>query len=236
LLLSGAFGTAATGASAGAWLREEGAGLIYFSQEEVEDQETNASWGYTTLYAEYGIAPRLTFGIDAGKGEDDDDWKALMFLRTGWELGWLPGRIALEMGVGASGAPDGTADSMFRPSVSWGNSFETPLGWAWVNVDAAAEYRLGWSAVEAETRPGYDALSFSEGYKLDLTLGLNATPRTQILAEFRSEYPSEGDRTLRLVPSVARRFGDGVWLQLGAIVGLDNDDTVGVIFGSRIEF
>lgn len=244
-LLAAACALWTSSAIAGAWLREDGTGMIYLSQEEVRDPSTGAEWGYTTVYAEYGLRPDLTVGLDIGAGEDADDWKILVFTRRQLPAGRLPGRLSFQLGLGSSGAPGGNVQGMLRPAISWGGSFETPLGWAWANTDLAGEYRMGLSEVEAPADDGYgaysyggsyDALAYSEGYKLDTTLGLNLAPHRQIIAEIRAEFPDGGDMTLRFVPSLAQRVAGRVWLQLGGIVGLQNDDTLGLLLGSRVEF
>ncbi|ARE40267.1 hypothetical protein RGUI_2126 [Rhodovulum sp. P5] len=220
-----------TTADAGAWLREDGTGVVYLSYEAMEDRDYGSTWGYSTLFGEYGLSPHLTVGIDAGRGDGPDDWKAKVFLRRGQELERLNGRYALQLGIGISGAPGGLRETLLRPAISWGNSFETGLGWAWVNVDAAGEYRLTQGTAAATAGYGVEAT-----YKLDMALGLTTGARTQIMAELRSEFPPGEGRTLRAVPSVSRRVSGRVWLQLGGIVGLDGDDTAGLLVGSRIEF
>lgn len=222
LALAALLGLAATpDARGGAWLREKGSGMLSFSYESSQDTVWGGSWGYTSIYSEYGLRPRLTLGIDAGKGDVADDWKALVFLRTGRELERLPGRIAMEFGVGGTGAPGGLSEPMLRSGLSWGHGLATRFGNAWVNVDAAAEQKV---------------LSRTTDYKLDLTLGLTPRPRTQIVVEFRAQDTAEADPSLRLVPSLARRLGQRTWLRLGGSVGLHNDDTTGLILGSRVEF
>jgi hypothetical protein len=227
---------AAPAARAGAWLREPGEGMIYLSQETSRDRDWGGTWGYTTLYGEYGVRPWLTLGIDSGKGEQDDDWKAVTFARIGWDPAFLPGRVAVELGLGVSGTEDGGVEGLVQPVLSWGNSFETALGWGWVNVGAKGEFFMGPTWKNVDTNPEYVPWQVTEGYKLDVTLGLNPTPRTQVIVEFRGENPTEGEQMLRFVPSVARRFGEHVWVHLGGIVGVENDNSVGLLLGSRFEF
>ncbi|GAA0291281.1 hypothetical protein [Rhodovulum strictum] len=225
---------AAPMATAGAWLRDEGAAMLAFAHEITEAGGSRA--GYTSVYGEYGLTPRLTLGLDAGKGEAADDWKAVVFLRMGREFDWLPGRVAAEFGIGAAGTPGGEVGAVLQPGLSWGHSFETGLGWAWVNLDARGIFGL--SAASDTAPPAFAGLpvTLTEGYKLDLTLGLNLSERTQISLQMRFEDPAEGDQTLRLVPAVARRVGDRGWLTLSGIVGLERDGALGLALGSHIEF
>lgn len=192
--------------------------------------------GYTSLYGEYGLTGRLTIGLDAGKGEAADDWKAVAFVRIGREFDWLPGRVAAELGLGAAGSDISGVAAVVQPGASWGHSFETGRGWAWVNVDARALLHLT-PVSEAEPQ-GVAGLpmALEEGYKLDLSLGLNMTPRTQLGLEIRVEDPTDGDSTLRLVPGIARRFGERSWVTLGGIVAREEDGGLGLVLGSRIEF
>ncbi|TCM87999.1 hypothetical protein [Rhodovulum steppense] len=226
-------------AQAGAWLREDGAGMLAFSQEIA-----GSGANYSSVYAEYGLNARMTLGLDAGKGEAAEDWKAVVFLRMGREFEWLPGRVAAELGLGAAGAAEGGAEGdaeggaegVLQSGLSWGNSFQTGLGWAWVNLDAKGIFHL---AAASETAPPSVAglpMALTEGYKLDLTLGLNLSERMQVSLEMRFEDPAEGADSLRLVPAIARRVGRRGWISLGAIVGLDGSSASGLVLGSRVEF
>jgi len=225
---------AAGPAQPGAWLREDGAAMLSFSYETTESGGRMS--GYATLFGEYGLSERLTIGLDAGKGDAADDWKAVVFLRTGREFDWLPGRVAAEIGLGAAGSDTAGVAALVQPGASWGHSFETGWGWAWVNVDAKGVFHL--TPVSEADPQGFAGLpmALDEGYKLDLTLGLNLTPRSQVSVEMRFEDPVRGDSSLRLVPGVARRVGERSWITLGGIVGLDRDGGLGVVLGSRIEF
>lgn len=235
LLLAGTICLAAApAAQAGAWLREKGGGMLDAAYEY--SKTSTGSWGYVSLYGEYGLTPRFTIGLDAGSGDGGDDWKALLYLRTGREIGALPGRVAIELALGAAGTPAGQAEGVIRSGLSWGNSFETELGWAWVNIDAKGEFRLGPDVDNFDATTGYVPWELSEGYKLDLTLGLNAGRRTQLVMEIRAEDPSKGAQKMRIVPSVAHRIAGPVWLRLGGIVGVTNDDSAGLVLGTRIEF
>ncbi|MGC9419415.1 MAG: hypothetical protein ACP5EN_10650 [Rhodovulum sp.] len=228
---------AAPMAQAGAWLREDGALMLAFSHEMTRPGGGGDSAGYTSLYAEYGLTEKLTIGLDAGKGEAADDWKAVAFVQMGREFDWLPGRVAAEFGLGAAGSSETGVEAVIQPGISWGHSFETERGWAWVNVDAKAVIQLA-AATETgsiQTVAGLP-MALRDGYKLDMTLGLNLNPRTQVSVEMRFEAPAEGDNSLRLVPGVARRLGERSWVTLGGVVSLGDAGSVGVVLGSRIEF
>lgn len=213
--------TAATMAPAGAWLRGEGEAMLSFSHEALRPDGGGGTSGYTTFYGEYGGSGRLTLGLDLGKGEASQDWKALAFARIGRDFGWLPGQVSAELGLGAVGVPGGGAEPVIRPALSWGKGLATPWGNGWINLDALAEHR----PERART-----------GVKLELTLGVTPTDRTQVSVQLRAEDPAQGERTLRLVPTLARRMGDRAWVTLGGIVGLEGDGDLGLLIGSRIEF
>ena len=218
-------------AQAGAWLREDGAAMLAFSQEIA-----GSGANYSSVYAEYGLNARMTLGLDTGKGEAAEDWKAVVFLRMGRDFDWLPGRVAAELGLGAAGAAEGGAEGVLQSGLSWGNSFQTGLGWAWVNLDAKGIFHL---AAASETAPPSVAglpVTLTGGYKLDLTLGLNLSERMQVSLEMRFEDPAEGADSLRLVPAIARRVGRRGWISLGAVVGLDGTSASGLVLGSRVEF
>lgn len=225
---------AAGAAGAGAWLREDGSAMLAFAHERIAADGSDA--GYTSLYGEYGLSDRLTIGIDAGIGEASDDWKAVLFARMGREFGWLPGRVAAELGLGAAGSSEADIAAVVQPGLSWGHSFETDWGWAWVNLDAKGLLHL---TPASETAPPAFAglpMALDEGYKVDLTVGLNLTERSQLSLEVRFEDPVEGVDTLRLVPGYARRIGARAWVTVGGIVGLMDGDGIGIAVGSRIDF
>ncbi|RBO55134.1 hypothetical protein DSD19_00370 [Rhodovulum sp. BSW8] len=208
-------------ASAGAWLKEKGAGLLSFSYEADRDRTYGSQWGYGSLYGEYGLTPKLTLGLDAGQGDDADDWKAILFLRFRSGIGWLPGRLATEFGAGAAGAPGGLTEPVIRTGLSWGTGFTTADGSGWINLDA-----------RTDTRPQ----SALVDYKLDITLGVMPNPRTQLTLELWGEDTATEPRTVKLSPAISRRIGKGTWLRLGGIVGIHNDPSIGMVIGSRIEF
>ncbi|TCO72131.1 hypothetical protein [Rhodovulum euryhalinum] len=223
---------AAGSAAAGAWLREDGAAMLAFSHEVME----GGGGHYTAVYGEYGLSERLTIGIDAGIGAAPDDWKAVAFARMGREFDWLPGRVAAEIGLGAAGSSKASVAAIVQPGLSWGHSFETGAGWAWVNLDAKGVFHLTPSSEEAPATTAGLPMALDEGCKIDLTLGLNLSPRSQLSLEMRFEDPAEGARSLRLVPGIARRLGTRGWVTLGGIVDLRNDGALGLVLGSRIDF
>ncbi|MBL3596845.1 hypothetical protein JMM63_14935 [Rhodovulum sulfidophilum] len=212
---------AAPPAMAGAWLQEKGSGLLAFSHEANRDRTWDSRWGYNSLYVEYGMTPKLTLGLDAGQGDDADDWKAIAFLRFATELGWMPGQLATEFGAGAAGAPGGLTEPVIRTGLSWGTGFTTPDGTGWINLDA-----------RTDTRPQ----SALVDYKLDITLGVMPNPRTQLTLELWGEDSATEARRVKLSPAVSRRIGKGTWLRLGGIFGIHNDRSIGLVIGSRIEF
>ncbi|ARC90159.1 hypothetical protein [Rhodovulum sp. MB263] len=212
---------AAPAALAGAWLQEKGSGLLAFSHEANRDRTWGSRWGYSSVYGEYGMTPKLTLGLDAGKGEAPDDWKAIAFLRFGSEIDWLPGRLATEFGAGAAGAPGGMTEPVIRAGLSWGTGFTTPDGSGWISLDARTDSRPQSAMVD---------------YKLDITLGVMPNPRTQLTLEIWGEEAATEPRTVKLSPAVSRRIGKDTWLRIGGIVGIHNDRSIGLVIGSRIEF
>ncbi len=66
----------ASPAFSGAWLRAEGDGFLSSTIKVQDDDDTTT---YGTLYAEYGINPDLTVGLDIGSDEGGDH-KGLAFV------------------------------------------------------------------------------------------------------------------------------------------------------------
>ena len=204
-------------ATAGAWPREVGTAFVSLTHTLSDDIDRAGvdTDGYTALYFEYGATPRLTFGIDAGT-TNNGEYVAIVFARHAldWEL--FGGKTALQGGAGAAEI-GGNSDTLLELGAAWGRGLATRFGGGWLGIDTKLHY-----FTEAEDTAA----------KVDVTLGVKPNDRTMVILQLQaSDYPGS-DPSLALVPSVVRKVGKRNYFELGLDVGLVNDSTAGVKFGT----
>ena len=185
----------------GAWPREPGE--IYVSIGHEGDAD-----GWTGLYAEWGGARRLTYGIDAGghvangigavaagllPGEDTDG-RVMSFVRipivSNGEREFFPDwLVAVEVGLGTDLDP-GTEQLIeqtfrLRLGLSVSRSLKTPLGDGWTSIDIRAE------PSRADTRLG-------------LLSVVGVKPRERLAVEMGLFFERDGDDdpSIALAPTV----------------------------------
>ncbi|WP_424934081.1 hypothetical protein [Amaricoccus macauensis] len=215
-------------ARAGAWPREEGQVFIAVSQtmstgartvlEAVQDVRS-----YSSLYAEYGLTPEITAGLDAGfaRGDQDEASAWNLFLRRpvrAWENGH---RVAASLGIGQLTEPEYGRQWRIKPGMSWGKGFESRWGNGWAGVEASAAYRFA---------------SKDFGYKADFTVGLKPSENWMGIMQVQTGRYGDDDPIIRLAPSVVRKFGERIHIQLGFIGSVAGDDSMGVKFGTWFTF
>ncbi|MBR9650624.1 hypothetical protein [Thalassovita aquimarina] len=196
-------------ALAGAWLRDEGRG--FYSSSAYLLETGSGGQNYAGIYLEYGMTPRLTAGLDLGRGVSGDT-KSIAFLR--WPLGAATGahRFAIEAGLGEiAGNPT------FRPGLSYGYGF----GGGWVSLETAAELNLRTNLTD---------------YKADLTFGLNRGRRDKLLMQVQSGKAAGDPAFLRLVPSITRDIGRGWQIEFGFAQEVTSSKDRGLKLGLWKEF
>ncbi|WP_323784845.1 hypothetical protein [Thalassovita sp.] len=192
ILLAICFGLIPVIAPAGAWLREQGTG--FFSSSVYLIDPNSGGNHYAGLYLEYGVAPRLTLGLDLGRGVSGNT-KTIGFLKFPIGSTQGPHHVALDLGFGEiAGNPT------FRPGLSYGRGFSSRFGDGWISLETAIELNL-----RDET----------SDFKADLTFGLNRDDRHKIMLQLQSGKAVGDPPFLRLVPSVTRAIGNGWLLELG---------------------
>jgi len=161
--------TAACPAAAGAWLREKGHG---FTSASVTLYRFQGAYDYkTTAYAEWGMAERLTLGIDINE-QPGLAGHALIFARYPlWDLG-TKGRFAAELGLGAHHWLGDWAP-MGKLTLSYGKGLETRWGNGWLAVDTGWERRSG---------------TKTNIFKLDMTAGLSTARRIDPMLQVETAY------------------------------------------------
>jgi hypothetical protein len=215
---------------AGAWPREAGTGFASLSFWPAQAGAGN----YTALFAEWGLSPRLTLGLDAGRSVSGQT-KAVVFLRAP-VMAWADSRVAAEIGWGEI-----AGQRVIRPGLSFGRSLANAYGAGWFAVDTVLELDL-------ETR--------DMDVKADITLGFTPSPpsgppvpwtamlqvQTGIVAikESLLQLREAGIRPqpsfMRIVPSVTYRLRDGVDLELGFYRNLTGSDERGFKLGLWTRF
>lgn len=130
---------AASGVSAGAWLKEEGTGFSSFALVAQDSPLGLRVEG--RAYVEYGLTPRLTVGANVLTGADGAG-EALAFARLPLGPQERPNKLAVEIGAGAFGQGRSWRP-LSKATLSYGRGFENAWGYGWVSVDASAEYRSG---------------------------------------------------------------------------------------------
>lgn len=146
LLIALMLAAVASRAEAGAWPRDAGTAFVSLAQRFTTGaMDLRAPLAelesYSSIFAEYGLAPDLTLGIDAGYGRGEFPVAtALVFARRPvWrsENGQI---AAVELGLGwRSHERDGEALRL-RPGLSWGRGFDSRWGGGWLGAEATAEW------------------------------------------------------------------------------------------------
>jgi hypothetical protein len=238
LILTFLFLLCPVAAHPGAWPREEGKLFLSVAYEVTARRDALArdrmeqtegrleTYSYSSLYAEYGLTPRVTLGLDLGTEDLPDTRSSIIFLRIPIGAGEGPHRFAAELGVGNREIPDygllrGTTEPVIRPGLSWGYGFESRFGNGWAGIDLKLENR---------SKTGERA------YKADLTLGVDRGNGWLVFAQAQaSDYPGT-DPALRIVPTVVKRITPRISLESAALLGVSGDNRIGLRAALWFEF
>lgn len=212
-------------AHAGAWPRASGTGFASLSIW----QGVDGTDSYTALFAEYGLMPRITLGLDAGRSVSGQT-KTVAFMRApfGQSFGWL---VAAEIGLGEiAGQP------VLRPGLSFGRSIATRQGKGWIAVDTLLEVDMATQEIDLKTDI---TLGFTAGradappsdwtVMLQLQTGLVDLQDSVLL--YRTEGVLPEPAFLRIAPSVTYRLNDRMRLEIGLFHALQGSDERGVKIG-----
>lgn len=208
-------------ACAGPWPREQGATFISLSSS-VSTPYASAGQDlqvFHSLFLERGFPRELTFGLDAGA---DPDWRysAIGFLRSPVLRSDGPHRFAVQAGLGTR--YDGArSETILQVGASWGRGFDTGIGGGWATLDTQAQLLL-------ETGNSIA--------KADLTVGVKPTEHWKLMLQVQSSQYPGAKPVLRLAPSVAYSVGAGRHLEIGAQLGVLNEERFGLKIGSWVEF
>lgn len=168
---------------AGAWLREPDTAFFSVS---ATFRSLNGVWqSENGLYGEYGLAPRLTLGMDISNIARVAG-HALVFARVPVGPPGRRTRMALELGLGGHHIQNQWG-SMLKATLSVGRGFVSRWGNGWFNVDSAIELR----------RPTPDP-----AFKLDASIGLSSGGRIRPLLQFESTYAAGNRLIWSVIPGV----------------------------------
>ncbi|HEY9039952.1 MAG TPA: hypothetical protein VIN05_13530 [Roseovarius sp.] len=190
-------------ARAGAWLRAEGEGFTSWS---IKAQDGAISKTYSTLYAEYGLNPDLTGGLDIG-GDETGEYKALAFVLMPIRRDDL--HVSFQLAAGAI-----TNDPALRPGISVGRGLQLGGLDGWTNVD-----------IRAAITPGDVDLS------IDATLGLNVWEGTMIIWQLQQGGTPQTPDFLRASASVVWQVAPGRHIEVATSTGLINAEDFGIQIG-----
>lgn len=193
----------ASPALAGAWLRAEGGGFLSSTINVQDDDDTTT---YGTLYAEYGINPDLTVGLDIGSDEGGDH-KGLAFVLMPLSRDGL--HVAFELAAGT--LDEGAA---LRPGISVGRSL-------------SIKDLNGWWSVDTRARLTTDDISLA----IDTTVGLKLPSETMLIGQLQHGGPIADPDFLRLSGSVVWPISAGRHIEVGLTTGLMSAEDFGVRLG-----
>lgn len=227
---------APSAALAGAWPRGEGNVFTALSLESTYDrsaltwddpeEEPPLARNYLKFFAEYGLTPRYTLGIELEQDYLFTQRQGIAFVTGALSPAGAPTQIAVELGVGQRNGrfgENGSEDSepLLRPAFYLGHGFETRFGPGWTAADLKTEYR-----VDTE----------ESVYKLDLTLGVRPDDRTLYYVQLQNNKYPNTDFAVRLLASRVSQLNRFMWLETGLIAGLKTDDSFGIKIGIWAEF
>lgn len=182
--------TSAPTAQAGAWLRGKGDGFTSTTLSSTADQTLS-----TGFYFEYGLAEKLTLGLDISYGVDFttfEEGSGIAFLRFPLGPTDQTHKFAAHVGVGAR-----YLVGFYLPAaelgLSWGRGIEWGGKYGWVNVDTS------YNRSQSPTDPRI---------KIDGTVGMGLTERSKVMLQMFNTI--EGGTTFsRLAPSYLFAPGGG---------------------------
>lgn len=213
-------------AAAGPWPRE--VGRTFLSMTVERDVEGSS---YTSLYAEYGLAPRLTLGADLGR-TDLGEASAVIWAQRALDDGTGPNRFSLATGLGAI-RRDGRFHPVAQGSLGWGRGFANRMGEGWMSAQVQVRVTGG---MDPEASTGSAFRITDSTLKTDLTLGLRPTDRLMVINSLWLEAPREGRGTAKLASSVVMDPGGPIKVELGLVQPLHGPAERAVRLGGWLEF
>ena len=210
-------------AQAGAWLREKGTLFLSWSNS-ISTLPDSLYATDTSLYAEYGLTPRLTVGFDGYLGAQGKASEAYLFVRLPLGKQDRPAPIALTFGFGAKSIPNPwgttTEQSLAKVGFSWGRGLKR----GWLGFDASVM-----SVVQSSLFvPGQSGTSFSA----DFTFGQKPSERLMLIWQLQTGKTTNGPTYAKFAPSLVWSLSSGKnSIEIGLVKGLSGDETQSLKMG-----
>jgi len=204
---------------AGAWPREQGTTFVATSANFSADA-IGAADGYQSFYGEFGVTPKLTFGVKLWRREDGRHGDAMVF--ASYPLGNSDGehRFAIGLGAGVRHFSDGRTRPILVPEFHWGKGFDSPLAPGWMSLSAYVGHAFGTDETWA---------------KADFTFGLKPDDKTHLILQLRFHSEPTGAVTI-FAPSYVRELRNGLHIEAGATYRLTGGNRLGLLLGTWVEF
>ena len=192
-------------AMAGPWPRDEGQLFIAAGGNFLLSDGAELPVHYDpTLYAEFGLRPRLTLGTDLYTADKGRIASAFVFVAIDVAPDGAKLRRMTGLGLGYRQNPDGSEEALIRPSLSLGQGL--PRGW--LAFDGSAT----WGASDRTWRP-----------KADFTWGRSWTDRLTTTFQIQTGTGFSGDHYAKISPTLVWEVSPVVKLNLGAVQALTGD-------------
>lgn len=196
---------------AGAWLREHQGIFLSFGSTIRGNRVTLPDFE-SKLYAEYGLMPRLTLGLDLNEVRGKSA-HALLFLRLPLGKPDRRTKYAVELGIGQH-RHDLQWAPMYKAALAVGRGFQNRWGDGWMGAEFAYEVRTG-------LRDPF--------IKLDLVAGLSSGPRVRPLIKLETGYVTGQPFGWSLTPGIMFNVRKSTWV-IGVERRSTTQETIGFTF------
>lgn len=218
-------------AQAGAWPRE--AGTVFVATGAERDRDGNS---YASLYAEYGLSPRTTVGVELGHTTVGET-TALVWAQRPLDDGKGAHRFSVGFGLGAVWR-DGAIEPLAQTTLAWGRGFDSRLAAGWLS--ARGSLRIALSPADVSMAPADPTeaafLTPETSVKSELTLGLHAREGLMLINELWFEDRDDVAFSAKLATSAVVDIAGPLKLQLGVIEPLRGPGESSVRLGSWVTF
>ena len=215
------------GVQAGPWPREVGRTFLSLSGERNRADST-----YASAYAEYGLTPRTTLGMELGRA-DQAETSAILWLQRALDDGQGPNRFAMQSGAGVIRRGDDTLP-VVQGALSWGRGFDK----GWLSAQVLAKVTGSAPDPRAPVRPSFAAsfLTAARVVKTDVTLGLRPRDGLMVINSLWLEHRQDEDASARLMSSVVFDVPGPVQVELGMVNPLSGPAEQAVRLGTWLDF
>ena len=212
---------------AGPWPREVGRTFLSLSGER-----NRADSSYASVYAEYGLMPRTTLGMELGRA-DQAETSAILWLQRALDDGQGPNRFAMQSGAGVIQRDD-LALPVVQGALSWGRGFDR----GWITAQVLAKMTGSAPDPRAPMRPSFAAsfLTAERVIKTDVTLGLRPRDGLMVINSLWLEHPQDEEHSARLMSSLVFDVPGPVKVELGMVNPLSGPSEQAVRLGTWLEF